>query len=181
MGELTFILGGARSGKSSYAQKLAEVFGKSVTFIATAQALDEEMSARIRKHRADRPAAWPTLEIPRGIASYLNENPAQAELYLLDCITLLANNLFMQFVENETVNEDKAKQALENEVAELIAYIHDHNEKWIIISNEIGLGLVPPYQMGRVYRDHLGWANQALAREADQVIFMVAGLPMIVK
>ena len=181
MGELTFILGGARSGKSSYAQKLAEVFGKSVTFIATAQALDEEMSARIRKHRADRPAAWPTLEIPRGIASYLSENPAQAELYLLDCITLLANNLFMQFVENETVNEDKAKQALENEVAELIAYIHDHNEKWIIISNEIGLGLVPPYQMGRVYRDHLGWANQALAREADQVIFMVAGLPMIVK
>jgi len=181
MGQLTFILGGARSGKSSYAQKLAEASGQSVTFIATAQALDEEMSARIRKHRADRPATWKTLEISQGIASYLRESPVQTELYLLDCITLLANNLFMQFVENETVNEEKAKQAVDNEVAELLVYIRDHDEKWIIISNEIGLGLVPPYQMGRVYRDHLGWANQSLAREADQVIFMVAGLPMIVK
>ena len=181
MGELTFILGGARSGKSSYAQKLAEASGKSVTFIATAQALDDEMSARIQKHRADRHAAWKTLEIPQGIASYLRGNVIRSECYLLDCITLLTTNLYMQFVEDDLVHEEKAKLAVDNEVALLLAYIRDHDEEWIIISNEIGLGLVPPYQLGRVYRDHLGSANQSLAREADQVIFMVAGIPMVVK
>ncbi len=87
----------------------------------------------------------------------------------------------MQFVENDLVNEEKAKQALENEIAELLVYVHEHEEEWIIISNEVGLGLVPPYQMGRVYRDLLGWANQSLAKEADSVLFMVAGIPMVVK
>jgi adenosylcobinamide kinase / adenosylcobinamide-phosphate guanylyltransferase len=181
MPKLTFILGGVRSGKSSYAQKLAEESGKSVTFIATAQALDEEMSARIKKHQVDRPTEWTTLEIPQSIASYLREHAAQTDIYLLDCITLLTNNIFMQFVENDLVNEEKAKQALENEIIELLTYIHEHEEEWIIISNEVGLGLVPPYQMGRVYRDLLGWINQSFANKADTVLFMVAGIPMVVK
>jgi adenosylcobinamide kinase/adenosylcobinamide-phosphate guanylyltransferase len=181
MSKITLILGGARSGKSSHAQKLAEESGKIITFIATAQAFDDEMKARIQKHREDRPREWQTLEIQKDISAYLIRHPQQTDIYLLDCITLLANNVFMQFIENDLVNEIKAKDALENEIAELIQYIHEHNEEWIIISNEVGMGLVPPYQMGRAYRDLLGWANQRLAKEADSVLFLVAGIPMVVK
>jgi len=176
---LTLILGGARSGKSSYAQSLAEETGKSVTFLATAQAQDEEMSARIRKHRAERPPDWETLEIPFGISSHASQ--LKTEVVILDCITLLVTNVLMQFVKDDLVDEAPFTQALQNEVDELIASIRRGNQNWIIISNELGLGLVPPYQMGRVYRDLLGWANQRLAHAADKVIFMVAGIPTVIK
>ncbi len=179
MGRLTLILGGARSGKSSYAQSLAEETGKSVTFVATAQALDEEMSARIQKHRAERPAHWETLEAPLDIASHAQQ--IKSDVVILDCITLLANNLLMRFVKDDLVDEAPFMQAVQKEVNELIRSIREQNQGWLIISNEVGLGLVPAYQMGRVYRDVLGWANQCLAREADQVIFMVAGIPTIIK
>ena len=179
MRQITLILGGARSGKSSYAQTLAEDSGKSVTFLATAQALDDEMSARIQKHKAERPAHWQTLEIPLDIASHVGE--IKSDLVILDCMTLLATNLFMQFVKNDLVDEALFSDAIHKGVDDLLAAIRAGNQNWIIISNEIGLGLVPPYQMGRVYRDLLGWANQRLGREADQVIFLVAGIPMVVK
>ncbi len=181
MSKITFILGGARSGKSWYAQKLAEDSGKLVTFIATAQAFDEEMKMRIEKHRADRPSHWQTCEVQKNIPAYLIQNQLQTQIYLLDCITLLASNVFMQFIEDDLVNETKAQTALQNEIAELIKYIQQDDKEWIIVSNEVGLGLVPPYQMGRVYRDLLGWANQSLAKEADSVLFMVSGIPMKVK
>jgi len=176
---LTLILGGARSGKSSYAQSLAEETGKSVTFLATAQALDEEMSARIQKHRTERPPDWETLEIPLNISSHVGQ--IKTEVVILDCMTLLVTNLLMRFVKNDLVDEPPFTQALQKEVDELIANIHRGKQEWIIISNEVGLGLVPPYQMGRVYRDLLGWANQQLARAADKVIFMVAGIPTVIK
>ena len=179
MSQITLILGGARSGKSSYAQSLAEETGKSVTFLATAQGLDEEMSARIRKHRAERPLTWETLEIPVGIAAHVHE--IRSEVIILDCVTLLASNLLMQFVKDDLVEEVPFQLAVQKEVQELISAIHEQEQHWFLISNEVGLGLVPPYPMGRVYRDWLGWANQRLAREADKVIFMVAGIPMIVK
>ncbi len=176
---ITLILGGARSGKSSYAQKLAEDSGKSVTFLATAQAFDEEMSARIQKHRAERSADWTTLEIPLGIASHVNQ--IQSQVVILDCITLLISNLMMQFVKDDLVDESPFMQSVQNEMDNLLSAIRASNQHWIIVSNEVGLGLVPPYQMGRVYRDAIGGANQRLAREADSVLFMVAGIPMFVK
>jgi adenosylcobinamide kinase/adenosylcobinamide-phosphate guanylyltransferase len=179
MGQITLILGGARSGKSSCAQTLAESSGKSVTFLATAQALDDEMSARIKKHKAERPADWQTLEVPLDIASHVGQ--IKSDVVILDCMTLLATNLLMQFVKDDLVDEAPFTKAIHKEVDDLLAAIHASKRDWIIISNEIGLGLVPPYQMGRVYRDLLGWANQRLAREADKVIFMVAGIPMVVK
>ncbi|HET9910269.1 MAG TPA: bifunctional adenosylcobinamide kinase/adenosylcobinamide-phosphate guanylyltransferase [Anaerolineales bacterium] len=179
MGRLTLILGGARSGKSSYAQSLAEESGKAVTFLATAQALDEEMSARIQKHRAERPVHWETLEAPLDIASHARQ--IKSEVVVLDCITLLVNNLLMQFVKDDLVDEAPFTQAVQKEVNELIRNIREQKQDWMLISNEVGLGLVPPYQMGRVYRDVLGWANQRLAREADKVIFMVAGIPTVIK
>ena len=176
---LTFILGGARSGKSSYAQSLAEATGKSVTFLATAQALDDEMSARIQKHRAERPPDWETLEIPLSISSHAGQ--IKTEVVILDCMTLLVTNVLMQFVKDDLVDEMSFTQAVQMEVNELIANIRRGKQDWLIISNELGLGLVPPYQMGRVYRDLLGWANQQLARAADKVIFMVAGIPTVIK
>lgn len=176
MGKLTFLLGGARSGKSSHAQKLAEQSVKPVTFIATAQALDDEMSARIRKHQQERPTSWKTLEIPFNIVSQLDS--LNTEVVILDCMTLLVSNLVMQYIENDLVNEEKSMQAVRAEIDELLTYIGDHEQDWFIISNEVGLGLVPPYQLGRVYRDLLGWANQQLAREADEVLWMVAGIPV---
>ncbi len=176
---ITLILGGARSGKSSYAQRMAEESGKSVTFIATAQALDEEMSARIQKHRAERSQDWNTLEIPFGVAPHLSQ--IQSDVVILDCITLLLTNLLMQFVKEDRVDEAPYISAVQKEIEELIAKMREQDQDWLIVSNEVGLGLVPPYQMGRVYRDAIGWANQRLAREADKVIFMVAGIPTTVK
>jgi adenosylcobinamide kinase/adenosylcobinamide-phosphate guanylyltransferase len=176
---ITLLLGGARSGKSSHAQHLAEATGKSVTFIATAQALDEEMSTRIQKHRSDRPAGWETLEVPVDIASHVGE--IKSEVVVLDCLTLLISNLLMQFVKDDLVEAAPFMQAVHTEVENLIVQIREQGQDWIIISNEVGLGLVPPYQMGRVYRDALGWVNQQFAREADNVILMMAGIPMAVK
>ncbi len=179
MGRLMLILGGARSGKSSYAQSLAEATGKSVTFIATAQALDDEMSARIQKHRMARPANWETLEVPFDIAACVQR--IKSKVVILDCITLLISNLLMQFVNDELADEEPLMAAIQKEINELISTLRIYEQDWLIVSNEVGLGLVPPYQMGRVYRDAIGWANQQLAREANTVIFMVAGIPTIIK
>lgn len=179
MGKLTLILGGARSGKSSYAQSLAEKTGKSVTFIATAEALDDEMSTRIQKHRAERPPDWETLEIPFGISSHVQQ--IKTEVVILDCITLLVSNVLLQFVKDDLVDEGPFEQAIKKEIDKFIASIRTGKQEWIIISNEVGLGLVPPYQMGRFYRDWLGWANQQLARTANNVILMVAGIPTVIK
>jgi adenosylcobinamide kinase/adenosylcobinamide-phosphate guanylyltransferase len=176
---LTLILGGARSGKSSHAQSLAEATGKPVTFLATAQALDQEMAARIHKHQAERPAGWQTLEIPSDIASHGEQ--IRSDIVVLDCVTLLVSNLLMQFVREDRVDEEPFLQAVQTEIEGLMEIIREQERDWFIISNVVGLGLVPPYKMGRVYRDALGSANQRLAREADRVLFLVAGIPMVVK
>ncbi|MCA2000513.1 MAG: bifunctional adenosylcobinamide kinase/adenosylcobinamide-phosphate guanylyltransferase [Chloroflexi bacterium] len=179
MGKITLLLGGARSGKSSYAQRLAEESGKTVTYLATAQALDDEMSLRIQKHQSERPAHWQTLEIPLDVAAHVGK--IQSELVILDCMTLLVTNLMMQFVSDDLVDEAPFAEAVYKGTADLLAAIRAGRPDWLIISNEIGLGLVPPYQMGRVYRDLLGWANQRLAREADKVVFLAAGIPITIK
>jgi adenosylcobinamide kinase/adenosylcobinamide-phosphate guanylyltransferase len=179
MSSITLITGGARSGKSSHALRLADETGRLVTFIATAQALDQEMSARIRKHRVERPAHWETLEVPFDIASCVRQ--IRSEVVILDCITLLVTNLMMQYVKEDLVEEEPYMLAVQKEINDLAAVLREHKCDWLIVSNEVGLGLVPPYQMGRVYRDALGWANQQLARIADKVIFMVSGIPMVVK
>src|SRR5687768_2228880 len=110
MSRIILVLGGARSGKSSYAQSLAEETDKSVTFIATAQALDEEMSARIQKHRTERPAKWETIEVPLDIASHIQR--IKSDVVILDCITLLISNLLMQFVKDDLVDEPPFKLAV---------------------------------------------------------------------
>jgi len=175
---LTLILGGARSGKSDHAQMLVQEDKQSVLFVATATAGDEEMAHRIAVHRANRPVNWQTLEAPLKIAAAI-ENAPQAPWVLVDCITLLLSNILMTC--SEPIDEVLYHKKVEEEIDELIACYVNHTGKWVMVSNEVGLGLVPAYTMGRYYRDALGRANQKLAKVADRVILMVAGIPMIVK
>ena len=177
----TFILGGARSGKSSYAQRLAHEHGGRVLYVATATAGDEEMKVRIENHKAERPARWRTLEAPLNVGKSIERELAEhpAEIILLDCLTLLATNVILQLPED--AGEKEASAALDREVEALLACIQNSGAQWIIVSNEVGLGLVPPYPLGRIYRDALGRANQRLAASADKAILMVAGRPVAIK
>ena len=178
---LTFILGGARSGKSAYAQELARQSSGNVLYVATATAGDEEMKARIEAHRAERPATWRTLEAPlkvgEAIQAALAEQPA--DVVLVDCLTLLAANVIMQLP--ETITEREASAALSAEIDALLACRAKSGAHWIVVSNEVGLGLVPPYPLGRLYRDALGRANQKIAATATEMLFLVAGQPIRLK
>lgn len=180
-GGLTLILGGARSGKSSQAERLADQVGGEVLYVATAHPIDEEMEARIEAHRTARPEGWRTLEartkVGRSI-SRLDDNP---DVLLLDCITLLANNVFPPEAADDAELRPVGEAALEREIDELLDAWQSSEAHWIVVSNEVGMGLVPPYPLGRAYRDALGRANQRLAAAADRVILMVAGLPLWVK
>jgi len=176
---LTLILGGARSGKSAHALKLAAERGRAVVYVATAQAGDEEMEARIATHRAERPPGWRTLEAPTQVGAAIRAGADQADVIVLDCLTLLASNVIVALP--EPITPEVAEAALGVEVEGLLAAYAESHAEWIIVSNEVGLGLVPPYPLGRAYRDALGRANRRLAMVANVVLFMVAGLPLTVK
>jgi adenosylcobinamide kinase/adenosylcobinamide-phosphate guanylyltransferase len=176
--QLILILGGARSGKSAYAEKLAAQMGQRVLYVATAEAGDEEMAKRIAVHRSARPDAWQTLEAPRHVGEALLTIDHRPDVVLLDCLTLLVSNIVLA-MESET--ETAIEAAVQAEI-EAIATARDQLDvPLIVVSNEVGLGLVPEYPLGRLYRDVSGRANQHLAALADRVLFMVAGLPMTVK
>ena len=148
-------------------------------FVATAIAFDDEMRVRIAAHQADRPVGWKTLEAPREVGPAIRSYPDPQPVILLDCLTLLANNAILALPDPE--NAEAAQEALDAEVEGLLAAYAESQAHWIVVSNEVGLGLVPAYPLGRVYRDVLGRANQRLAQEATRVILMVAGIPMIIK
>lgn len=176
---LTLILGGARSGKSSYAEKLAAKY-KRVLYVATAEARDIEMEARIVKHRAERPLHWQTLEASQQVGAAITAvDNTTYDVVLLDCLTMLASNVLLALP--EVVDLQVAEDAMKSELDRLLEVVEHSQCHWIIVSNEVGLGIVPAYPLGRVYRDVLGRANQRLAAAADSVSFMVAGLPMKVK
>lgn len=179
---LTLILGGARSGKSSYAEQLAAQRGQRIAYVATAQAWDDEMAHRIENHRRQRPATWETIEAPSQVGAAIAAAEASAgdwDVVLIDCLTLLASNVILALP--EPVETSAAEAALRAEVDALLDAYQASKASWILVSNEVGLGIVPAYPLGRVYRDALGRANQQLAAVADEVLFMVAGLPMRVK
>jgi adenosylcobinamide kinase/adenosylcobinamide-phosphate guanylyltransferase len=166
------ITGGARSGKSHFAQKLAVEAGGKVLFIATAEAKDEAMRLRIEAHRESRPRDWKTLEAPLGISEIISQYAAEAEIVLIDCITMMVANILLQGHGEEPVL--KEIEALTGQMDELKATL-------ILITNEVGLGLVPDNELGRSYRDCLGRINQILAQHADEVYLMVAGIPIRLK
>jgi adenosylcobinamide kinase/adenosylcobinamide-phosphate guanylyltransferase len=176
---LIFLLGGARSGKSAYAENWARERGGQVLFVATAQVFDDEMHERIAAHRAARPAEWKTLEAPLNVGAAIQ---AQGDVYdtvIVDCLTLLASNALLKLPEDCT--QAQADAGVLTEVAALLNAYHQSPAVWLIVSNEVGMGIVPPYRLGRLYRDALGRANQRIARQADETLLLVAGLPWQLK
>ncbi len=173
--QLIFVLGGARSGKSAFAERLAAQ-GERVMYVATAEALDDDMRRRIAAHRSQRPAEWGTVEESLHLASVL---PAALDGYdtcLLDCVTLWVSNLLL----SKEGNPAAEREILEAARALMEVYERSH-ATWIVVSNEVGLGVVPPSALGARYRDALGRVNQLLAARADRVYLMVAGLALELK
>ncbi|MCQ4287006.1 bifunctional adenosylcobinamide kinase/adenosylcobinamide-phosphate guanylyltransferase [Pseudomonas stutzeri] len=165
------ILGGARSGKSRLAERLATESGLAVTYIATSQPLDAEMSERIARHRARRPTDWALVEEPLELASVLREHASADQCLLVDCLTLWLTNLLML--------DDPARLAEERDA--LLECLAALPGRVLLVSNETGLGVVPLGELSRRYVDEAGWLHQALAARCERVVFTVAGLPMILK
>jgi adenosylcobinamide kinase/adenosylcobinamide-phosphate guanylyltransferase len=165
------VLGGARSGKSAYAEELAAASDPPVLYVATASASDEEMAERIRLHQARRPAGWRTLEATTNVALRVERERPVARTLLLEDLTLLLSNLMLQHP------ADEAELLAIADVEAVLALPLN----LIVVSNEVGMGLVPPYPLGRQFRDALGRVNQYAAARADEVFLMVAGLPLRLK
>jgi adenosylcobinamide kinase/adenosylcobinamide-phosphate guanylyltransferase len=173
MSRIILFTGGARSGKSTRAEQYAARLGRAVVYLATAEAGDDEMRERIARHQAQRPAAWPTVEAPLAPSAALREIPAGSAV-LLDCLSLLVTNLLL-------ANEADPEPAVTAEVAAIMDVAAGQSLTLLIVTNEVGLGIVPAYPLGRVYRDLLGRANQQVAARADEVYLVVAGLPVEIK
>ena len=171
MKKITFILGGARSGKSTYALELARKY-KKVAFIATCEALDKEMAKRIRLHKESRPRHWDTFEEPKEIEATLKKLTNKYDCIVIDCLTLLVSNLFLSGLNKKTIEE---------KISKLIAALKKVNCRVMLVSNEVGMGIVPDNKMARDFRDVAGRANQIVAAEANEVFFMTAGLPLKIK
>ena len=175
MMRLTLVTGGARSGKSDHAERLALALGEAATYVATAEPLDAEMEARIARHREQRPDGWITIECPLAVSQAILD--ATTAVVLLDCLTLLASNLILDAESRAEAGE----AALRNEVGRLLEARTRRSGALIVVTNEVGLGVVPGTRLGRIYRDALGQANRMVASAADEVILMVSGIPLVVK
>lgn len=182
--KIIFVLGGARSGKSSFAEELALELGSPVTYVATAEARDPEMAERIRRHQSSRPAAWKTIEAPFELATAIRA--AETDTIIVDCITLFLTNLLMRELGPGTESETPVvtpglAEKIQAEIGDLIQAAQESAAVVILVSNEVGLGLVPPYLLGRFFRDLAGWANRELAAAADQVFLLTAGIAVELK
>jgi adenosylcobinamide kinase/adenosylcobinamide-phosphate guanylyltransferase len=171
-GSVTLVLGGVRSGKSRYAQQLAGQ-SSNVVFVATAKVSDEEMRAKIERHREDRSKEWLTIEEPLDLPKVLAEHESDSDVVVVDCLTVYAANLL------EAEGEDP--DAVERRVQTLCDALREMNCRVIVVSNEVGSGVHPMSPLGRRYRDLLGEINQRVASIADDVVLMVAGLPLALK
>lgn len=165
----TLVLGGARSGKSAHAERLVLATGLEPVYVATAQALDGEMAERIRLHREGRGPAWRTVEEPLVLPELLAREAAPDRAILVDCLTLWLTNLMV------------AERDVAEASARLVHAFRDASGPVVLVSNEVGLGLVPLNAMSRAFVDHAGRLHQAVAAVADQVLFMAAGLPLVLK
>jgi adenosylcobinamide kinase / adenosylcobinamide-phosphate guanylyltransferase len=169
---VTLVLGGVRSGKSRYAQILASRYRR-VTFLATARPSDREMRERIAMHRRDRPASWKTVEAPLDLPKTITAESLKADLLLVDCLTL--------FVANAMTRNPRKLGNARLATEQVCQAIRSSRASVIVVSNEVGSGIVPAYRSGRIYRDLLGQMNQEIAKIADRVVFMIAGIPLTIK
>jgi adenosylcobinamide kinase/adenosylcobinamide-phosphate guanylyltransferase len=183
---LILVTGGARSGKSTYAERLAQRSGRSVAYIATATAGDDDMRDRIARHQAARPASWQTIEEPLHLANAVQRAASLADIILLDCITVWLSNWLLLQDELTSVESTPASVYSEGALQEIEALLKEARalnaqQRLVIVTNEVGLGIVPAFALGRVYRDVLGAVNRRLAQEAARVYLLVAGLAVDIK
>jgi len=169
---ITLLLGGARSGKSQFAQDRLTGEGR-VAFIATAEGLDEEMRQRIARHRAERPAGWTTLEVPLELEETILQCSGKFDVILVDCLTLWTSNLMMA--------EDSNIERISVRAAKFCDALRQVTCSVVLVSNEVGSGVVPATDSGRLFRDLLGGVNRQVAAMADKVLLLVAGYPLVVK
>lgn len=169
MGRVVLVLGGARSGKSGYAEELGDALAGPHIYIATAQAFDDEMTQRIARHRADRAGHWQMVECPLALLEAIQEHDAKEGVMLVDCLTLWLSNLMLG---------DHEIAAARGSLADLLPAIQG---TLLLVSNEVGQGIVPDNALARQFRDEAGWLNQALARAADEVWFVTAGIAQRLK
>jgi adenosylcobinamide kinase/adenosylcobinamide-phosphate guanylyltransferase len=167
------IIGGAKSGKSRFALDICNRLSGKHIFLATAEAQDKEMKARIRRHQAERGGKWLTVEEPLNVVSVIRDLDEEDTVILLDCLALWLNNLFMKFGENQ----DSIEQAI-NELSRQLAIIRGAA---VVVTNEVGMGIVPDNQLSRRFRDTLGSMNQEIARLAAKVVVTLAGMPLVIK
>lgn len=167
----TLILGGARSGKSALAERLATASGRAVTYIATSQAGDAEMAERIAHHRARRPAEWGCVEEPLALAATLRQHAGEGRVLLVDCLTLWLSNLLG--------HADPARYIAERDA--LLATLPTLPGDILLVSNEVGLGIVPMGELTRRFIDEAGRLHQSLATQCERVLFVAAGLPLTLK
>ncbi len=172
MGKIIFITGGVRSGKSKYAIELAKNRTSEVIFLATGLAKDEEMKKRIKEHKRSRPDRWRTIEETKNISSILLDIQPPCELVIIDCLTFFVSNLLL-----EGVNEEIILQ----EIKKIVDIMLQVNYTIIVVSNEVGGGIVPDNKLGRRFRDIIGLANQVIAKSAYQVYLIVSGIPIKLK
>ncbi len=169
---ITLVLGGARSGKSRYAQALA-LKSEEVVFLATAQASDEEMCAKIARHRQERPSAWKTIEVPFDLDHAILEQGASSAFLIIDCLTTYTANLL--------VAKQASCEMILHRIDAVCNALLSSRASVVLISNEVGSGIVPEFPAGRAFRDILGEVNQRVARVCDNVVLMVAGCPLAIK
>lgn len=176
MGQIWFVTGGARSGKSAFAERLAGGLGRPVTYVATLEPLDVEMRVRIARHQAQRPASWRTMETPRAPLEAVQSTPP-GDTVLLDCLSLwVSNRLLDLHTETPSTEEvDALDASITLETRELLDLLMQRAGNAVLVSNEVGSGLVPEYVLGRAYRDLLGRVNQQVARTAARAWLCVAG------
>jgi len=178
----TLVFGGARSGKSAYAERLAATSGKEVVYIATAAAGDAEMAARIAQHRAQRPQHWHTVEEPIALAAALAAWRAPHRLVLVDCLTLwLSNLMFSDGTQYPDVGTIELPASFHAQRAALLDELAAARGEVVLVSNEVGMGIVPWGAVSRSYADEAGRLNQSVAAACDRVAFVAAGLPLMLK
>lgn len=186
MSQIILCTGGARSGKSAMAENLAKKAGGGVLYVATAAVCDEEMEERVRRHRAARPAEWNTWEGFRDFAVFREEKIYRScTTVLLDCMGFMLNNIMYNTISDwgaiSQTEADQTEQSMLSELVGLCKMTRQDGKNLILVTNEVGMGLVPADRSSRLYRDILGRANQTAAAEADTVYLMVSGIPLAVK
>jgi adenosylcobinamide kinase/adenosylcobinamide-phosphate guanylyltransferase len=178
----TLVFGGARSGKSAHAEMLADQSGKEVIYLATAQAHDDEMRARIAHHRARRHPSWSTVEETLALGDAIGRWSGPQRLVLVDCLTLwLSNLLFSEACEFPEVGEIAAPAAFHHERERFLTALEQASGDIVLVSNEVGMGIVPQGAVSRWFVDEAGRLNQAVAVRCDRVVFVAAGLPLVLK